>query len=99
MKIGKKGWVLRIDLVGVHGDYGHVVVSPLDTPGHDEILLRFSRGFAHLPQATQRSTCADAVVIARFHGPAKRPLGRLWHRRPPVSTFQGRPLIRTSGAA
>jgi hypothetical protein len=38
MKIGKERWVLRIDLVCIHGHDGNVVVFALNRPGHGTFL-------------------------------------------------------------
>jgi hypothetical protein len=34
VKVGEEGWVLRVDLVGVHRHHGHVRVLAFNGPGH-----------------------------------------------------------------
>jgi hypothetical protein len=38
MKIGKEGWILRVDLVGIHRHDGHMRVFSFNDPRHRTFL-------------------------------------------------------------
>ena len=53
MEIGEEGWILCVDLIGVHGHHSHMGVLALDGPRHRTILQYSGVAFSERPKVRQ----------------------------------------------